>query len=98
MNLDGETALMMAAQNGHEQCVQLLVPFELKIQDDMGWTALMSAAQAGHLNCVKLLLGEAEIYNSENCTALDIALIERGKESKVKNLNDCIVALRMATT
>ena len=88
---------MMAARNGHEQCVQLLIPFELKMQDDMGWTALMSATQAGHLLCVKLLLGEVAIYNNEGCTALDIALIEKGKENRTKSLNDCIVALRMAT-
>jgi serine/threonine-protein phosphatase 6 regulatory ankyrin repeat subunit B len=54
----GVTALMSAAQNGHESCVRVLLeanadPNKAKSN---GPTALMLAAQNGHESCVRVLL------------------------------------------
>lgn len=54
--IDGsETALMIAAKNGHAECVSSLVEYESTQTDSMGQTALMMDSEAGHTACVEIL-------------------------------------------
>ena len=70
----GKTALMIAARNGHTECVQLLLEREGGLQKKDGETALMIAARSGYVECVKLLLEkEGEIQDRYGNTALIIA-------------------------
>lgn len=77
---DGDrcTALMLAATNGFSAAVQLLVPFEQRMQDKYGQTALMKAAIANSPE-VALILREHEagIKDHEGHTALYYALLSR---------------------
>ena len=56
---EGRTALHLAAINGHEPTVRVLLlkGAEVDIYDKKGRTALRLAAENGHLNVVRLLLG-----------------------------------------
>jgi ankyrin repeat protein len=55
---DERTAIMIAAENGDQQIIQLLVEAgaEVDVTDSVGKTALMLAANNGHLETVKLLM------------------------------------------
>ncbi len=58
---DGWTALMMAADNGHLECIDRLLGYEASVQVLMGTakerqTALHSAAYKGHHKCLERLL------------------------------------------
>lgn len=72
------TALMLAATNGFSAAVQLLVPFEQRMQDKYGQTALMKAATANNPE-VALVLREHEagMRDHEGHTALYYALLNR---------------------
>lgn len=63
------TALMLAAECGNTQLVDLLL-CEMGIRDTVGRTALMQAASRGHLKCVELLLPEMCIQSNSGHTAL----------------------------
>jgi len=54
---DGDTALYLAAQNGHFEIVIFLIKSEanLFITESYGWTVLHIAAANRHLECAKLL-------------------------------------------
>lgn len=55
----GETPLLMAAANGHAECMKLLLQdarVDVNRQDRDGETALYMAAANGHASCVRLLL------------------------------------------
>jgi ankyrin repeat protein len=54
----GCTALICAAQNGHADCVRMLLDrgTALDARNQDGFTALIRAAQNGHADCVWLLL------------------------------------------
>ncbi|KAF4415116.1 ankyrin repeat domain-containing [Fusarium acutatum] len=54
----GRTALLWAAENGHEAVVQLLLDWDAYIEaaDDDGWTPLLRDAANGHAAIVRLLL------------------------------------------
>lgn len=81
-DVDGRTALMWAASNGHYECVSLLKDGEAGLQDDRGWTALMYAAWGGHIGCIRLLLSsEAYIRNNNYEYPVDIAEIAARDES-----------------
>ena len=56
-NQDGETAIIIAAQNHDVKCLQLLIDYNARInvQDDYGVTALMYAAN-GSAECTKVLI------------------------------------------
>ena len=55
-----KTTLVIAAENGHVECVELLIQSEacVFIDDTSGRTPLMAAAENGHDRCVELLIKE----------------------------------------
>ena len=55
-----KTTLVIAAENGHVECVELLVQSGacVSIDDTSGRTPLMAAAENGHDRCVELLIKE----------------------------------------
>ena len=78
------TALMLAAMNGHSDCVKLLLSqknVDINAKDKCCDTALTLAARKGHLDCVKLLLSHDDIDinakdNLPGMTALMLAASE----------------------
>jgi serine/threonine-protein phosphatase 6 regulatory ankyrin repeat subunit B len=50
-NTDGYTAFILAAQNGHLECVKLLIDnhCDVNFNNSDGYTDLILAAQNGHL-------------------------------------------------
>ena len=65
-NSDGKYPLMMAAMNGHHECVKWLrkVGADTNTTTDDGYSALFYAANNGHLNCVEALIkgkGKADV-------------------------------------
>ena len=75
------TALMVAADKGHTECVELLLVKEAGMQDRKGWTALMYATYNNRLECARLLAKkETDMKTTHKwnwfppgSTALDIA-------------------------
>jgi ankyrin repeat protein len=108
--MQGRTALMIAAWEGHTEIVKLLFEkgADIKVKDNFGRTALMMAA-SGHTNVVKFLLEKsANVNDKDNIggTALMIAaqnghteivnlLIEKGAELNARS-NDGRTALGAA--
>ncbi|KAI0403025.1 hypothetical protein F4802DRAFT_608355 [Xylaria palmicola] len=77
----GQTPLLLAAENGHEAIVKLLLTTKQadpNIGENDGWTPLFVAAESGHEAIVKLLLATKQ-------TPLSIAA-ENGYEAIVKLL------------
>ncbi len=76
---DGETALMLASQNGHCDIVRLLLESGAEVnigKKDDGWTALMVASWYSRSDIVRLLLErEAEVNRTtkDGSTALVLA-------------------------
>lgn len=59
----GVTALILAAREGHDQCVHILLRFGAKValKDDVrGMTAVHYSAKNGHAQCLSLLLHNSE--------------------------------------
>ncbi|MCI7698443.1 MAG: ankyrin repeat domain-containing protein [Akkermansia sp.] len=58
VNTYQETALKMAAAEGHTEAVKLLLAAgaDVNARDMNGWTALMEASDYGHTEIVKLLI------------------------------------------
>ena len=76
----GDTALMIAAWNGHTAIVNTLAGTHganVDARDRYGWTALMRAANNGHTDVVTALAGthgaDVEAVNSDGKTALMFA-------------------------
>jgi len=59
---DGRTALMLAAEGGHEECVEQLCARGATIDatDESGCTALMYASESGSVSCIRALLTAAQ--------------------------------------
>jgi ankyrin repeat protein len=56
------TALITAAQRGHEDCARLLLPYEAGMTDSEGHTAFFHALREGHSSIARLLFPfEAEV-------------------------------------
>ncbi|MDA8576048.1 ankyrin repeat domain-containing protein, partial [Candidatus Marinamargulisbacteria bacterium] len=75
---NGSTALMIAAQKGHEEIVKLLLEkgADANLAQNNGCTALMLAAGVGNNNIVELLLekgADANLAHNNGWTALMIA-------------------------
>lgn len=91
-NKDGYTPLMLAARNGHMNCLKtLLVQKEIKVnlRDKNGWTPLMAAARYGHEGCLQTLLDHdpdsVNLHTNNRYTALMLA-VRGGHERCVKIL------------
>jgi len=58
-NERGGTALIIAAQNGHADTVNVLGTYNANVEavDEDGWTALMLATYYGHTDTVNALEG-----------------------------------------
>lgn len=83
---EGMTALMHAAQRGHEEIVSTLVQYEYNLKTKNGMTALMFAAQNNRYKIVEILVEfESRAQNKLGKTALMLA-VEKGHESIVKLL------------
>lgn len=65
-------ALRDAAENGHAQCVEVLIPHSTPKEND-SW-ALREACENGHFECVKLLLPHSD--PNDFCVALENAARE----------------------
>ena len=77
-NEQGNTALMLASEEGHYHVVKLLLlskDLNINIQDNYGWTALMFASYNGHHQVVELLLSKDPNINIQinGWTALMLA-------------------------
>ena len=69
--MDGYTALMYAAANGHTDCLQLLLG-EILMQNNAGKTAIYCTCYWGEAECVKYLLDESEIASKEGRAPLEV--------------------------
>ena len=88
------TALMCAAQYGHEACVELLLPSsDASAQAVDGMTALMYAARMGHEACVKLLLPVSDVLakSKSEATASDYAKFW-GHENTAQSIDVYVLA------
>ena len=79
-NASGQTALHMAAANGHAHVLQLITPHlspsEVNLGNADGSTALHWASLNGHLPCVEILLehgADATLKNASGRSALTLA-------------------------
>ena len=77
-----DTALTIAAHNGHLPCVRLLLEHGAQCNQSKannGFTALMIASQHGHESCVRLLLEQGAnvlaLSNDRNINALILASV-----------------------
>ena len=75
---DGNTALIVAAEQGHADIVRLLLtkPVDPNVKNNSGDKALNKAAYSNHTEIVGLLLtnrADPNVRNDQNCTALMMA-------------------------
>ena len=78
VDLTGDSPLMMAVREGHEELVKKLIfaGAKLKLQDELGGTALHVAAVCNHIQCGILLVergASVTIKNQFSETPLDVA-------------------------
>lgn len=83
----GCTALHLAAQNGHVDCVDALLKMGASscIKDKRGRSALQVAAQQGHVDCVQLLV-DREDANTESFLTGPGLVIAKAYEKLLKEL------------
>lgn len=64
----GETALTLAAAQGHTQIVRVLLMHEAAVngKNQEGRTALMQAAEAGYLSVTRLLVANGAEVNTKD--------------------------------
>lgn len=92
------TALLAAAQHGHEAAVRLLLEWGADVsfcQKSTGWSALMLAAAGGTLSVTQQLVergADADHLNVLGKTAFEVALQLQHRE--VKNYLDAITTVR----
>ena len=78
---DGNTALIVASENGHKGIVKLLLECGVNVDKKTpnGWTALMKTSKKGdsnHLEAIELLLrygAQVDLQNNEGDSALIVA-------------------------
>ena len=77
---EGATPIMVAAANGHSDCVVTLIGADAQVDasQNEGATALMAAAVQGHSKCVAALLGasvQVDVKAEKGYTALHLAAV-----------------------
>ena len=108
----GNTALHVAAVQGHTACIGVLLDrgADIKIKTNQGLTALHIAAHQSHTVCIGVLLdrgADAEIKTNQGATALHLAtqrghtecigvLLDRGADIESKE-SQGFTALHVAT-
>ena len=90
--LNGRTALIAAAENGHEAMVSLLLSAGAKTDaaNIHGWTALSLATHNRHAEVLKMLVragADVKMQDSDGRTALDLARL-RGFDELVTLLSN----------
>ena len=92
---DGNTALIVASENGHKGIVKLLLECGVNVnkRTPNGWTALMKASERGdsNLEVIDLLLrhgAQADLQNNEGDSALIVATQNRQTELVIKLVRD----------
>ena len=82
---------MLAASQGHTQCVKLLLEKEARQIDILGECALFKAVRWGHPDCVALLaLYERQVKDKNDQTALDLAATILNRDAENSALQSCI--------
>lgn len=79
-DVNGRTALMWAAMNGHKEVVEMLVEYGKKMVDDQGHTALYYALKGGSLEIAKILIPHENPTDENGITALMRAATDRDAE------------------
>ncbi|XP_058862178.1 ankyrin repeat and death domain-containing protein 1A-like [Acipenser ruthenus] len=99
-NQDGQTALHLAAEGGHYQCVEALLDCSLSALCDKGYSALHCAVEQGHVEICRLLLQRGSQLNSStevaplhlavinNFPHIVLSCIEAGCDLNVTDLNE----------
>ena len=79
-----KTALVIAAERGHVECVELLVQSEasVSIDDTSCRTPLMAAAEKGHDRCVELLIKEGTLFFLETKNNEKIPYVDWPQENE----------------
>lgn len=96
---EDETALHLAAANGHHDSVRILLKqgAEVDPEDENGCTPLMFAALKNHAHCVNELLGHGADFarnNVEGETALSLAVRQRSLQAQCVIENHICTALK----
>ena len=88
-DIDGWAALVLAASNVHEECIEILAGRNARVREAHGeegskcWTALIYAANIDHRGVVNLLLDEGAAIDecdAHGCTALMHAACDGHRE------------------
>ncbi|TNJ29779.1 Ankyrin repeat protein 1 [Giardia muris] len=100
---NGVSALMIAATQGHEECIKILAKYEQRLTQTDGTTALMEAVCAGHTSLVGLFPKEIGMRRKDGWTALMLAtqrnnveMIKKLKKEAGLTAGDGITALMIA--
>ncbi|XP_046389052.1 ankyrin repeat and SAM domain-containing protein 3-like isoform X2 [Ischnura elegans] len=86
-NAQGQTALMIAAHNGHEDAAKFFTEKAVvNAADDKGWTALFYAVNRAHQSVANILLLNGADINKVDKTGATAAMVAamEGKEGMVK--------------
>ena len=86
------TALMRASENGHQECLSLLIELgaDVNVSDENGPTALFYAASAGHPNCLDLLLKAGADVNISRCSTSPLNVAIRSSKFSTECINALI--------
>ncbi len=84
-NQDGESALFLAAENGHLECVKLLLEYDSNVESTRndGKNILMAAASSGSAECVEYLIEQGVILGAVDKTGNN-ALMYAAKNDNIK--------------
>ncbi len=86
----GQTPLMFAAQNGHDDIVSYLLDHKANVdlESNEGYTALLLAAQAGRLNIVGMLLRAGSNFYAKNKKGKSALILAREEFEYYKKFED----------
>ena len=69
-----KTALILSAENGHNECVELLIKVgaDVNKKDTLGRTPLMAAVESGHHECADLLIQAGADVNEDQINEVQL--------------------------